>query len=216
MQKPVKLYLYQQHVNPGRPQENTSSIIEHIQCARDMKCDIFVAPEMAVPGYLLGDVPWESDAFLRQCEQCTREIVEASCGIVVIFGNVLVGWSNIGEDGRVRKYNALFVAENGSLVRRVTKTLLPNYRGFDDSRHFYDTRKLASEIGVPVESLIEPVKLSNGLTLGCMLCEDGWDTDYCIDGTTPIAMFGHVDLFINISCSPYTFQKNAKRNSYVN
>ena len=45
------------------------------------------------------------------------------------------------------KYNALFVAQNGKLVQPdsmpypfVIKTLMPNYREFDDTRHFFSLR----------------------------------------------------------------------------
>jgi len=61
----------------------------------------------------------------------------------VLFGNVAVDWEKTGDDGRVRKYNAFFIAQdrvlrggdNFSYSFRI-KTLQPNYREFDDTRHF--------------------------------------------------------------------------------
>ena len=104
----------------------------------------------------------------------------------MVFGNVGLDWSRKNEDGRVRKYNALFVAENGTFIgphrgkyKFIIKTLSPNYREFDESRYFYDLRKLALELGTRTEKLIAPVKAC-GLNLGCVICEDAWDGDYSL------------------------------------
>ncbi len=139
-----------------------------------------------------------------------------------MFGNVGVDWAKTGDDGRVRKYNAFFTARNAQLLGgdnfpypfRI-KTLLPNYREFDDTRHFYSLRKLASERGVKVETLLQPVHLDlagRTINLGCLLCEDGWSNDYSVKPLAIMSHNGPVDLFINISSSPYTLGKNNKRN----
>ena len=126
-------------------------------------------------------------------------------------------WRRRNEDGRVRKYNALFVAEDGRFIGPVAgpydfvvKTLMPNYREFDDSRHFYDLRKLALEEGKKVEDLISPVRTRRH-ALGCLLCEDAWDADYGLSPMRILAGKG-VDFFVNASCSPFTVDKNHKRN----
>jgi NAD+ synthase (glutamine-hydrolysing) len=203
-------------VLPGRPSENTASILRALENARADNVQLVVFPEMAVPGYLIGD-EWEHEAFLKECEACCSEISKASKGLVAVFGNVGLDWKKKNEDGRVRKYNALFVAENGKLVppengpyNFVIKTLLPNYREFDDSRHFFDLRKLAMEQDVSIEKLVSPVRTSS-LALGCALCEDAWDLDYSL---SPLNMLARrkVDLFVDISCSPFTVNKNMKRN----
>ena len=203
-------------VLPGRPRDNTAKILAAITAAKSAGIQLIVFPEMAIPGYLLGD-EWERAAFLRDCEACGEEIRAASTGITVMFGNVGLDWARKNEDGRVRKYNALFVAEAGRWVGPdgapypfVIKTLLPNYREFDDSRHFYDVRKLALDLGQPVESLIAPVQTAHG-RIGAVLCEDAWDMDYAV---SPLRILGEkgVDFVVNASCSPFTFNKNNKRN----
>ncbi len=212
----VKACLAQIHVSPGQPATNTATMLKAIASARDQAAELVVFPEMSIPGYLLGDA-WERDAFLRECEACGQRIREASQGIVVVFGNVGLDWRRRNEDGRVRKYNALFAAENGRFVGPrngtydfVVKTLLPNYREFDDSRYFYDLRRLAAEEGKSLEQALTPV-ITAHLALGCILCEDAWDADY---GISPLDLLQRqgVDLFINCSCSPFTQNKNAKRN----
>ncbi len=208
--------LVQMEILPGRPRENTAKILVRIAEARAAGVKLVIFPEMAVPGYLLGD-EWERAAFLRECEACGEEIRAASSGLTVMFGNVGLDWQRKNEDGRVRKYNALFVAENGRFLGPdgspylyVIKTLMPNYREFDDSRHFCDTRKLAAELGRKVSDLVAPVQTACG-RIGAVLCEDAWDLDYAV---SPLQILGGkgVDFVVNASCSPFTFNKDDKRN----
>ncbi len=208
-------------VIPGRPDLNAETMLEQIAAAREAQAQIVAFPEMAVPGYLLGDT-WEQNAFLRDCEYFGSRIVAASDGICVVFGNVGVDWERRGADGRVRKYNAFFAALDGRLHGddnfpypfRI-KTLHPNYREFDDTRHFCSLPKLALELDTRVESLLQPVKLKLGdetLSLGCILCEDGWHEDYSVDPVQILHRNGPLDLVINLSSSPFTLGKNNKRN----
>jgi len=214
----IRTKIEQLKVSPGNPFQNTQKIIKKIECARKDGIELIVFSEMVVPGYILGD-EWERLSFIRECEQCGEMIKESSDNITVIFGNVGVDWDKQNEDGRVRKYNALFIAENREFIHHpvtnypfVIKTLLPNYREFDDSRHFFDLRKLALESSKTLEELVIPIKTSVGF-LGCVLCEDAWDSDYAV---APLKLLGThnpiPDLFINISCSPFTANKNHKRN----
>jgi NAD+ synthase (glutamine-hydrolysing) len=196
-------------------------MLEMITKAKQRHAHVIIFPEMAIPGYLLGDT-WEQPAFLRDCEHFGRQIIAASTDICIIFGNVGIDWDKTGDDGRVRKYNACFIAQNGHLHQDDDfpypfhiKTLHPNYREFDDTRHFHSSRKLASELGCKAEDLLRPVVLTlanKQLHLGCLLCEDGWSDDYAVKPMTILANNSHLDLFINISSSPFTLGKNNKRN----
>lgn len=212
----MKLRLIQLDVAPGQPADNGERMLAHIEQAQRDKIELLLFPEMGVPGYLLGD-EWERGAFLRECEYWGEKIRAASQNITVVFGNIAIDWHNKNEDGRERKYNALFAAENGAwLSHPVTgqpffiKMLMPNYREFDDNRHFHDPRKLAFERNLNLQDLIQPVPSRLG-KLGCVLCEDGWDEDYNISPLSQQAEKG-ATLLINISSSPYTFNKNHKRN----
>lgn len=217
----LKIALGQIEVIPGRPDLNTKNMLKSIKEAKEVSAHIIIFPEMAIPGYLLGDT-WEQTAFLRDCETLGQEIIAASSGICVLFGNVAVDWEKRGDDGRVRKYNAFFAAQNGKLLGNDNfiypfriKTLLPNYREFDDTRHFYSMRKLALELNKPLSELLQPVNVTiegQPIKLGCILCEDGWGADYSLQPIEILQSNGPVDLFINISSSPYTFNKNNKRN----
>jgi len=217
----LKVALAQMEIIPGRPDVNTKTMLIMIEQARQQQAEMIIFPEMSIPGYFLGDT-WEQPAFLRDCVEYGHRIILASTNICIVFGNIAIDWNKVNDDGRVRKYNACFVAYQGKLMGddnfpypfRI-KTLQPNYREFDDSRHFYSLRKLATELGENVNQLLQPVQLQLGhkqLKLGCILCEDGWSDEYAIKPITAIHKNGPVDLFINISSSPYTIGKNNKRN----
>lgn len=210
----LKIALGQMEVIPGRPDINTPKMLAMMQEAANQQADIIIFPEMAIPGYLLGDT-WEQQAFLRDCEAFGQEIIAASRDICVIFGNISVDWNKRGDDGRVRKHNACFVAQHGRLTAVRIKTLQPNYREFDDTRHFFSLRKLALELKQDAEALLTPVHVTikqKTYSLGCIICEDGWNDDYSIDPIAALTANGPLDLLINISSSPFTLGKNNKRN----
>lgn len=216
----LRIALVQMRVVPGRPDRNTETMLRCLADARKQNADLVIFPEMAIPGYLLGDA-WEQTAFLEECEDCGKEIIAASNGIAVMFGNVAVDWTKKNNDGRVRKYNAFFTAQDGRLISSdgmpypfVVKTLLPNYREFDDTRHFFSLQKLARELGVATESLLSPIRLAahgTTCTVGCLLCEDGWSDDYGLSPMKILCEKERPDFFVNISSSPYTLGKNEKR-----
>lgn len=202
-------------VVPGRPSINCNTMLSAIAQALSDNIDIIVFPEMAIPGYLLGD-EWERRSVIDECQQCGERIKQAAAGITIVFGNVGLENDKLNEDGRPRKFNACFVAEDQEFIPHPRtalpfhiKFLMPNYREFDDNRYFYDPRKLAYERSLRWEDLVEPVPSKHGL-LGCILCEDGWDDDYNISPIEILCQKGATQI-INISCSPYTYNKNHKR-----
>ena len=216
----LKIALAQIPVIPGRPAKNAETIRKYIHTAREAGTDLIVFPEMAVSGYLLGDT-WEQPAFLEDCEIYGKEIIADTQDIAVMFGNVAIDPAKKNNDGRVRKYNALFTAQNGALIAPETfpypfliKTLLPNYREFDDSRYFFSLPKLAQELGKKPADLISPLKLKirdKTYTIGVLLCEDGWSDDYTLSPLQILSAKNRLDFVVNLSASPYTLGKNEKR-----
>ena len=219
-------------VRAGRPDLNVRSMLGFIERARDAGSAIVAFPEMCVPGYILGDA-WEIDALVEDYEGWSTAIRDASHGIAVVFGNVAIDRGAIGEDGRVRKLNAVWVCHDGRYVERAglparlphgvhPKTLHPNYRFFDDDRHFYSLRKIAAETDTRVSEWMIPYDIPTGrgvVRLGVQLCEDIWHQDYryCHEPLDTLRAWHRAgaDLVINLSASPWTWQKNDKRNRVV-
>ena len=228
VKKTLRFGMAQMEVLPAQPVKNTETMIAMIREAVAMGVDILAFPEMCIPGYLLGDM-WERPAFLNECNQCKDRIIHVTSELnsqsgqafTVIFGTVLVDEKAKGEDGRVRKYNGYVLAQNGRALIHPglnqpygIKSLLPNYREFDDTRHFYDSRKLSLELNQPWDSLMEPITIKSGseeYRVGVILCEDAWDDDYA-QKPLQVLQQKNCDFYVNLSCSPFTQGKNAKRN----
>ena len=234
MARPLpRIGLAQMDVRPGRPDRNVARMLEMIEQARERALDLVAFPELCVPGYIVGDA-WESDALVRDFAEWDEEVRAASRGIAVVYGNVALDPGRIGEDGRVRKFNAVHVCRDGVTVRRTglppgvpggahAKTLQPNYRFFDDDRHFYSLRKLAAAAGRPVSDWLLPYRVprrdGGEFCFGVQLCEDLWCEDYEQDGevldTLRVYRERGAEAVINLSSSPWTWQKNAKRHRTV-
>lgn len=214
----VRIAVAQIEIIPGRPDINAAKIMRTIAQSRDAGDHIVVFPEMAVPGYLLGD-EWENEAYVRDCYAFNDDIRRTTQGIVAIWGNVDIDPALRSEDGRLRKYNAAFVAQNGTFVGpgAIHKTLMPKYREFDDSRHFYSFRKEVQDKQQTMVDVLQPVAISFGKTslkAGIILCEDMWSDDYTVN-PIDILLENGAETIINLSCSPWTWRKNNKRHMVV-
>lgn len=216
----MKIAISQLEIFPSILSDNLIKILEDIEKAKKNNADIIVFPELCVSGYLLGDL-LESESFVRECENFGNKIIEASNDIYVIFGNIAIDRNKLNFDGRIRKYNALFVAKDGKLIQNASmpypffiKTLLPNYKEFEDPRHFYSLKNLALENNISIEEYLKPLEIeikNKKYKLGLTICEDIWSENYPIVPIDIIARNNDIDLFINISSSPYSIKKDKKR-----
>ena len=76
---PGAIVVCQMEVIPGNPEVNLARILRGIDEASAAGASLVLFPEMALPGYLLGD-EWENDAFLRDLAGMNDEIVaSATC-----------------------------------------------------------------------------------------------------------------------------------------
>lgn len=208
------------------PFENARRFLMEAKRAVAQGANIVVGSEMMLSHYLAGD-RYEDEGFVDEMWAAAKYIAAASRSInaVLIYGGIGLDPDpkRVGEDGRFRKYNAAFVAQNGQLIESVTglpfvvKTLLPNYRIFDDARHFFDARKLAEELDLVVDDLVQPVSVridGKEYQLGVMLCEDMWDLDYQVKPSRILKDNG-ADILINLSASNWSWRKNQKRDQVV-
>ncbi|MBN2610036.1 MAG: NAD(+) synthase [Bacteroidales bacterium] len=215
---PIKIAVAQMNVIAGHPDINARKILIEIEKAIKEKDDIIVFPELAIPGYLLGD-EWENSAYVKDCYSWNEEIKNATGKIIAIWGNVDIDESEKSEDGRIRKYNAAFIAQNGKWIGKgcAHKTLMPKYREFDDERHFYSARKEAQDNYRTIEDFLNPFEVTirgKNRKIGLILCEDMWSDDYTIN-PIDVLLKKKSEIIINISCSPWTWRKNNKRHMVV-
>ena len=230
----MNIAIAQIEVVPGRPDINFLTMKDYVHEVINAcnATNLIVFPEFSIPGYLIGDM-WEEQSFLDDCEYYGDQVAELAKQnrVNIAFGNVACVEGNY-TDGRPLKYNALFIADmdgvfiTGKKLQEaglwfIPKTLLPNYREFEEPRHFSDMQKLAADIvhvndiNVSVEDLIEPVFIRTGtgkmVNIGFTLCEDGWDDDYPVKPIKTLCDKG-AKIIVNHSCSPFTAGKNGKRN----
>lgn len=218
----IKIAVVQMEVVAGRPDINLKKIISKIKEAKENQNDMVIFPEMVVSGYLIGD-EWENQSLIKKLMEINEKIRKESKNITVIWGNVYADFNKRGEDGRVRKYNAAFIAANEKWISNgvfngyTIKTLLPKYREFDDERHFWSMQKVALEENKKIEELLKPFKIQTKkgeLKLGLTLCEDMWCENYLIN-PTEILLKNGAELMVNISASPWTWRKNLKRHQII-
>ena len=225
MQQGLRVALAQMPVVAGNPRANAAWMTNEIARAKSRGIDILIFPELCVPGYLIGDEA-EDESFVRDVWYWNDRIVAATKGseMVVIFGSYAIDREGaLGEDGRVRKLNAGIVAQNGMVhcnragLPFFVKTLMPKYRMFDDERHFLSLVKMAIERKELLEAILQPFDVTirgQVLRLGAIICEDMWDQDYSVKPGKILAAHG-IDLVVNLSCSPWGWQKNRARHQNV-
>ena len=90
---------------------------------------------MVLPGSCIGDLIENVD-FLAANERAIHRIAQASVGITSIVGFIDYNLHQQNDNGTVRKCNAAAVMRDGVVLQRARKSLLPNYRYFDDRRFF--------------------------------------------------------------------------------
>jgi NAD+ synthase (glutamine-hydrolysing) len=213
--------LAQMNVQPGNPRANADWIIAEVDKAEAAGVDILTVPEMSVTGYLIGDM-FEYDAFVRDIWLQNDRVVASTKGkqLTLIFGTIVTDDpTKTGEDGRLRKINGGIVAQNGAALKSrsglpfFAKASVPKYRMFDEIRHMTTAHELAAERGIPIEEFLQPFDLMIKdclVRLGLITCEDGWTKDYRVKPPLILALQG-IDLLINLSASPWGWQKNRAR-----
>ena len=193
-------------INPvsGDIAGNTAKILDAAAEAAGRGADLVVTPEMALPGYCIGDLV-EDDAFVRANEEAIARIAAAATGITAVVGFVDHDPAARNDHGTLKKYNAAAVVRDGRVLQRARKALLPNYRYFDDKRFFS-----------PGE-LREPLTLDarGGRTsVGVSICEDMWDEYYPVKPLPELAAKG-ADVLLNLNASPFYPGKRQTRERLI-
>jgi NAD+ synthase (glutamine-hydrolysing) len=183
---------------------NAAAIVAAIERARAAGATLVVTPEMALPGYCIGDLV-EDRGFLDANEQAMLRIADAARGLTAVVGFIDFEPGARNDNGTLRKHNAAAVVRDGAVLQRVHKSLLPNYRYFDDKRFFTPgTRR-------------EPIDVPDGsgtVRLGVSICEDMWDAFYAVKPLPELVAKG-AELLLNINASPFNPGKRHERDGII-
>lgn len=170
---------------------NCNRMIRFSEMARIRDCNLVVFSELVIPGYPPRDLLEKPD-FIHANLDALRYVMERVNGIGVICGFVE---KNPADQGNPL-FNAAVLFEDGQILHKVHKRLLPTYDVFDERRYF--------EPGA--ECRVFDYK---GRKIGLTICEDAWnDQDifekrfYPVDPVALLVQDG-ANLIINLSASVY-------------
>ncbi|MBU2622702.1 MAG: NAD+ synthase [Proteobacteria bacterium] len=188
-------------INPviGDFEYNFSRIKHYADKAKAHSCDMVVFSELVISGYPPRDLLEKKD-FIEANLSCLSRLVDEIRGIGVICGFVD---RNPVDEGKPL-YNSAVLFENGKILHRVNKRLLPTYDVFDESRYF-EAGTECTPYGY------------KGEKIGITICEDVWnDKDIFqkrIYHINPVDLMikGGASLLVNISASPFHVGKKEFR-----
>ncbi len=182
---------------------NSALILKATEQASKEGCSLAIFPELALLGYPPKDL-LEKPAFIEenliQCKKLAGQIK----GPLILCGFVD---KNLRKTGKPL-INAAALIQDGHVLKKGGKRLLPTYDVFDETRYFEPAN----------ESLLFELE---GTRFGVTICEDIWNfgdfegvPKYAIDPVSDLGSRG-VDVLINMSASPYTLGKAYLRKSML-
>ncbi len=195
----MKLALAQTNPTVGNLVANTDRILERAEAASEAGADLTIFPELAISGYPPLDLietagyPEANEAQLQRIASASRRLKTA----------LAVGYCEpSGEEGKAA--NCVACIQDGQIVLRQRKILLPTYDVFDESRYF-------------VSGEHPRVWDLAGTRIGLTICEDVWNdkqfwerSRYPRDPVEELAN-QRLDLLVNLSASPYHMDKREFR-----
>jgi len=146
-------------------------------------------PNQVITGYPPQDLLFNRTFIEKNIETLERISRQVENDMHVIIGFV----DRIGG----KLYNGAAVLNNGRVIYKRYKTLLPNYDVFDEVRYFTPAKE-----NLPVDLEINGKKFK----IGIEICEDLWDKNYNTK-ITDILYDNGAQFVINISASPFTDTK---------
>lgn len=192
----MKIAISQLNYHIGNFDFNEDKIIKDINKAKSNNTDLIIFSELSISGYPPRDF-LEFDDFIRKCESSINKIAKHCIGIAAIVGAPSNNTSNKGK----RLFNSAWFLNNGKVVHKVNKTLLPTYDIFDEYRYFEQNKDF---------NIIEYQDKKIALTI----CEDLWNVDdipmYSINPMDEL-ISQNPDFIINIAASPFNYEQSKIR-----
>lgn len=191
----MRVLLAQLNPTIGDLKNNCEKILKSIGHAQKEKVDLVVFPEMSLCGYPPEDLVLHA-SFIEKMEEELQRIVQATSGIMAVVGLVRKNPAS----GEKPLFNTAAIIQDKKLVGFADKCLLPTYDVFDERRYF------------------EPGSRAHlwewkGKKVAVVICEDIWQhagateyTNYAHDPVMDLVP-QKPDLLVNISASPYQYQK---------
>lgn len=211
----LKVALGQMRVKTGQVQHNVDVVRAMISQAKLQGADIIVFPEMCVSGYFLGD-RWYDDALCHLLENMNDTIKNYAKDIIVVWGNLSRSINNtsfLGQDGRIGRFNSVFIAQNQTYVARENGMVYPwikshllNYHIFDDARYFMSSEELKNELHLDLYSPFVVSVKGEKIKLGLETWSDLIDLNSKLNPTKQW-MARNVDMIITAAAIPWAMSQ---------
>lgn len=191
----MKIHIAQLNPIIGDIPGNTQKVLDAIARGKEEGADVILCPELTLCGYPPEDLVYHL-SFIDAQENALQQIINEARDIMVVVGLVR---RNLYH-GEKHLLNSAAIIQDGSIVGFYDKQLLPTYDVFDERRYF--------EPGT--SNRVWPYR---GKNIGIVICEDIWQHAGYIEFTRYkrdpiIEMVPHKpDVLLNLSASPYQFQK---------
>jgi NAD+ synthase (glutamine-hydrolysing) len=170
---------------------NRQKLVAGYEKACSLGAEFVLAPELFLCGYPPRDLLLRAD-FIDANLAALAETAKSVGAIPLCVGYVD---RNLEKPGRALR-NSAAVLQNGKIVWRTHKSLLPTYDVFDEDRYFEPAKTIA-----PFEF--------NGHKLGITICEDIWNDEdfwperlYRRDPIKELISQG-AEIILNVSASPW-------------
>lgn len=191
----MKIHVAQLNPIIGDITGNTKKILDAIRHGKEEGADIILCPELTICGYPPEDLVYHL-SFIDAQEQALQQIINEATDVMVVVGLVR---RNLYH-GEKHLLNSAAIIQDGAIVGFYDKWLLPTYDVFDERRYF--------EPGSSIR--VWPYR---GKKIGIVICEDIWQhagyvefTHYARDPILELVPH-RPDVLLNLSASPYQFQK---------
>jgi NAD+ synthase (glutamine-hydrolysing) len=195
----LKIGLLQLNSTVGDFAANQKKLLVAYEKAVALGAEFILAPELFLCGYPPRDLLLRED-FIDANLAALEETARSVGAIPLCVGYVDRNSEKPGQALR----NAAAVLQNGKIIWRTHKSLLPTYDVFDEDRYFEPAKK------------IEPF-IFNGHKLGITVCEDIWNDEdfwpdrlYRRDPVKELIAQG-AEVILNISASPWHDGKEKTR-----
>lgn len=195
----MKVFAAQINPTIGDISGNAAKIFDALERARDAGADIAFFPELSLSGYPPEDLLLDA-SFINALQEKLLEIAPATKGLLALIG--VPRWNESGIEKPL--YNSAAIFRDGKLIGYHDKQLLPTYDVFDERRYFQP----GDEVTV-IEHL--------GKKIAITICEDLWQHSGTVGYThyqnDPVEALQEkeIDLVLNLSASPYYFQRRSMR-----
>ena len=195
----LKIGLLQLNSTVGDFVTNRQKLIAGCEKARALGAEFVIAPELFLCGYPPRDLLLRAD-FVDANLTALAETAKSIGSVPLVVGCVD---ENSERPGRALR-NSAAVLQNGKIIWRTHKSLLPTYDVFDEDRYFEPAKS-----AVPFEF--------KGRKLGITICEDIWNDEdfwperlYHRDPIKELTGQG-AEIILNISASPWHDGKEKAR-----